>query len=212
VGFFDWTLLDASAHAIGVNEGAERVRPSIEERADKRRRLQGSGRDRFGNLVYALRAGREMPFYGRRAERLRWHPIAWRLVKLIALIAVVYALAWVASEYWRAQRVDTWQGPDTAVTSGQRLDGCARANTVHDDYLPSWIRYNGRTYLLTDAAWPVLGQGARDATGQIETGYELGDRRLLTPNTTAPGEPTRVLIVRPPTYVASVYVYAAECG
>lgn len=190
-----------------------RPRPSIAERAARREALQRSERDRYANLVRALQAGRELPIRPRRPERLRWHPIAWLLLRLAGLVVVVYLLGSVAQSVWRNMRVDTWAGPDASVSSGQRLEGCAAANAQSHTYLPTWLRYGGRVYVMTPRQRPLVGQGLPGGTRQIETGYTLERLRMLIPSEGVdPAAPSHVLIVQAGSFVAAIFQHAPECG
>jgi hypothetical protein len=195
-----------------ADQPAPRARPSIEERAARRQALQRSERDRYANLVRALQAGREIPLRPRRGERLQWHPVAWLLLRLAAVGVVAYLLASFAHGIWRENRVETWAGPTAEVTSGQRLAGCAAANQQQHSYLPTWVRYGGRVYVLTERQRPLVGQGLPGQTRQIETGYSLERLRILVPRETAdPAAPPYILVIQTGSFAAAIFDHAPEC-
>jgi hypothetical protein len=195
-----------------ADESTPRDRPSIEERAARRQALQRSERDRYSNLVRALQAGREVPLRDIRRDRAQWHPVAWLLVRLAIVGVAVYLLASFAHGVWREQRVDTWAGPTADVTSGQRLAGCDAANVQSHSYLPTWVRYGGRVYVLTPRMRPLVGQGLPGQTRQIETGYSHERLRILIPTEVDdPAAPSRILVVQTGSPAAAVYPHAPEC-
>jgi hypothetical protein len=161
---------------------AERVRPqrpSIEERAARREAI-AHGTDRYSSLVRALRAGREMQLQGRRRRGFRlgldWNPVAGKLLLLVVVVAVAYMGLRFGSEWLRRERVETWSGPDATVTSGQKQAACVEAGLIETiDIYPSWVRWQGRTLLRTDYIRP----GVIDGVRYIDTGYSLGDLRLV---------------------------------
>ena len=196
-----------------TEEPATRGRPSIAERAARREALQRSERDRYSNLVRALQAGRELPLGTARGERMKWHPIAWTLVRLAILAVIVYAVGSVGYNFWRQQHVYAWAGPTADVTSGQRLAGCAAANGQDHGYLPTWVRHGDRTYVLTPRQRPLVNEGRVGETRQIETGYTLERFRVLIPaEVLDPAAPTHILLVQSPSFVAAIYQHAPECG
>jgi hypothetical protein len=194
---------------------AYRPRPSIAERAARRQALQRSERDRYSNLVRALQAGREVPLRPRTGERLRWHPVAWLLLRIALVGALVYGAAVLAHRFWREQAVDTWAGPDATVTSGQRLAGCAPANAQYHADLPTWVRYGNQTYVLTERQRPLVGAGMPGETRQIETGYSLDRLRILIPTELPPDQrdpPSRILLVAAGSYAAAIFQHTPECS
>jgi hypothetical protein len=196
-----------------TDQPESRPRPSISERAARREALQRSERDRYANLVRALQAGREIPLRPGRGERLQWHPIA-RVLVLLAIVGVIgYAVATVANNVWREMRVDVWAGPDGNVTSGQRLAGCVPANSQRHAYLPTWVRYGGRVYVLTERQRPLVGQGMPDQTRQIETGYTLERLRILVETELPAGEPpSRILLIQAGSFAAAIFDHTPECS
>ena len=82
-------------------------------------------------------------------------------------------------------RVDTWSGPDGSVTSGQRLEDCPLVGTVRDDIFPSWIRFDGKVYRLTDTIRPM---GFEPDPDFPATGYTLGSMALFRVVNTPEGQ------------------------
>ncbi len=197
-----------------MSEGpASRDRPSIAERAARRQALQRNERDRYSNLVRALQAGREIPLRPRRGERLQWHPIAWLLIRLAVVGVVIYFVASFGLNFWRDQQVNTWAGPDTTVTSGQRLAGCATANAQSHEYLPTWVRFAGQVYVLTPRQRPLLGQGMPNETGHIETGYSLERLRIMIPSEPPQDDPPgQILVVQAGSVAAAIFLHEPACG
>lgn len=192
---------------------AHRDRPSIAERAARRQELQRSERDRYANLVRALQAGREIPLRPRRGERLEWHPVAWLLVRLALLGVLVYAVVSVSYNFWRNQQVDAWTGPDASVTSGQRLAGCGPANSQGHEYLPTWVRFHDRVYVLTPRQQPLRGGGLPNETGHIETGYSLERLRIMIPSQLPSDEPAPyIYVVQSGSLAAAIYNFEPTCA
>jgi hypothetical protein len=152
-------------------------RPSIGERAARRERVERGGADRYSSLMRAMRAGQEMPWQRRRQRTisLEWHPIAWALVRALVVVVIAYGAIVVGFNAWRDSRVETWAGPDATVTSGQRLADCPQVNDLHDDSFPTWIRFQGSVYGLTDTIRPY---GFTSNDEYPDTGYRLGSLRL----------------------------------
>jgi len=157
----------------------DRRRLSIEERAARRDAINHAGRDRWAALVRSLQAGRELPVgrpAGRRV-RISIDPVFWTVLKLVAVGLAVYAIAIGAQTWIRERAVDTWAGPDAAVTSGLTLAGCPDASGIRDPTFPSWLKVGDAVYLLTDRRRPFLEiEGAR---GFSDSGYHNGALRLL---------------------------------
>jgi hypothetical protein len=185
-------------------------RPTIEERAERRERLESGGSDRYTSLMRALHAGREVPIQRREARSLQWHPVAGKL--LVAAVVAVVAYAAIVAGYnaWRDSRVDTWSGPDATVTSGQRLANCPVANDLHDDTFPTWIRYGGRLYLLTGRVRPIGNEATPDYP---QLPYELGDLRLHTVENTPDGREGKIMLLRlADAAVGQVFELNTDCG
>jgi hypothetical protein len=138
--------------------------------------MQHAGRDRYSSLLRTLQAGQELPWQQRRGgRRLAWNPIAGKLLR-VAIVAVLLYLALTAAlGLWRDARVDVWSGPDASVTSGQRLEGCAQVGSVRDGIFPSWIRFEGTVYRLTQTNRPM---GFEPDAAFPQTGYTLGSLEL----------------------------------
>jgi hypothetical protein len=185
-------------------------RPTIEERAERRERIESGGSDRYTSLMRALHAGREVPIQRREARSLQWHPIAGKL--LVAGVVGLLAYAAIVTGYnaWRDSRVDTWSGPDAAVTSGQRLANCPVANDLHDDTFPTWIRFQGHVYVLTERIRPV---GNTPTPDYPMAPYQLGDLRLHTIANTADGREGKLILLRlASAATGQVFELNPDCG
>lgn len=189
-----------------------RSRPSIAERAAKRDRLSHEGSDRYSSLVRALQDGREVPDRPTRAMPLTWHPVLWTMLRLALVAGSLYLIALFGWNWWRDQQVDTWSGPDASVQSGQRLEGCLAAGQSHDDLLPSWVRYEGSVYVLTDARWALGHRSRPGETSLVETGYSLAQKRILLTDEPAAGTaPTSLVVALPPADGGALYLPHPEC-
>ena len=187
-----------------------RSRPTIDERAERRRRVESGGSDRYTSLLRALHAGEEIPLVRRRGRSLEWHPIARRLV--IAAIVGVLAYAAIVTGYnaWRDSRVDTWSGPDASVTSGQRLADCPLANDQHDDTFPTWVRYAGHVFILSGRVRPV---GNAPTPDYPATPYQLGVLRLHTVTNTPDGREGRIILLKlADSAVGQVFDLSPDCS
>jgi hypothetical protein len=174
-------------------DGSHRNRATISERAARRDSLEASGADRYDSLFRHLTAGRELPAVRGAGLGARWHPVARQLLALFLVVAGVYAAFTVASEVVREFRVDTWSGPGTAVTSGQRLDDCPAFVRNGDAVFPNWIRVDGRVFHHLGAQLPV----GESNIGKyyVDAGYTLGDLRIYRVTTEGLGElGTRILV------------------
>jgi hypothetical protein len=191
---------------------AEPTRPSIEERAERRRSLQRTYPDRYTGLIQVLRRGRHDGGGRLLSDPARWHPVMRQLIVASFVAVALIAAFYVLNELWRAGRIDTWSGPTSAVTSGQEMLACLPDWTQRDDALPTWMRYGDLVYAKTDRLRALRGQGRVGETGQIEAGYRLGDMRLLLPPETPEGQPPRsVFIVIEPGPAATIYELAPDC-
>ena len=189
-----------------------RSRPSIAERAARRERLERDGRDRYGSLVRALQAGREVPLGRTRETPFQWHPVAWMLVRLALVMAALYVIGLGGWNWWRDQQVDTWSGPDATVQSGQRLEGCLTANAQRDDLLPTWIRFAGTVYVRSPRVRPVRGEGQPGATQYVESGYSQDRVRILLYEPPVAGEQAQELIlVIPPARGGAIFKPDPTC-
>ena len=185
-------------------------RRSVSERAAQRDRMHQAGRDRYSSLLHTLHAGREMPLQPRaRGLRLAWHPIAGTLLRLAVVGVLLYVAVTTGLAFWRDVRVDTWSGPDGSVTSGQRLADCPLVGAVHDDLFPSWIRFEGKVFLLTDTIRPI---GFEPDADFPTTGYGQGSMTLFRIARTPDGEAGRIMAVKLATSaVGQVYRLAPDC-
>jgi hypothetical protein len=184
----------------------------VEERAAKRARLEEPDRDRYDSLLRHLRAGREMELEQRRRRTfgLDIHPIAARLVLAAIVIAVVWMLGIVATDLVRQRVVDTWDGPDASVQSGLLLDGCPVIEFEEDVYLPSWVRFEGRTYRWADLSVPIGSSSI--GTTYVPTGYRHDDLELFTvTGTDAVRSGEQVMIRQGDAFVGAIYL-ASSCG
>jgi hypothetical protein len=193
------------------DDAGVRSRPSIEERAERRRALQQQHPDRYSSLIDVLRGdrpGRAVRF----SDPAQWHPIMRQLIVVSVVIAALLAVGYVVSDMLRQGRIDAWSGPTATVTSGQEVLACLPADTTPDDQLPTWIRYGERVYARTDFLRPLRNQGRIDETGQVETGYRLDRMRILLPmEDPADQVPARLLVVIEPGPAATLYEWAPAC-
>ncbi len=200
----------------GASEEAEgpRERMSIAERAARRDRVV-TGHDRYSSLVRVLRAGREIPLRPRRRRRLAalfddldWHPIATRLVVLVAVVAIVVTGAKLGGDWLRERTVSTWSGPDASVTSGQRLDACPDATAPASvETYPNWVRYGGQLYVRTDDVRP----GLVDGVSYLDSGYHLDHLLLVLLEGTPAGRARQELMLWSDGAMAG-YVYHVAPG
>lgn len=186
-------------------------RRSVKERAAQRDRVQRSGRDRFSNLLRTLQGGQELPWQGQsRSHPMAWHPIAGTLLRGAVIAVLLYVAITAALGIWRGARVDTWSGPDAAVTSGQRLPDCPLIGNVRDDLFPSWIRFDGKVYGLTDTIRPM---GFKPDPDFPATGYRHDQMALHRAFNTPDGAAGRIVLVRLDTSaVGRVYREAPDCS
>lgn len=170
-------------------------RPSIGERAARRDRVESGGADRYASLMRAMRAGQEMPWQRRRQRTisLEWHPIAWTLLRLAVVVVIAYGAVVIGYNAWRDGRIDTWAGQDASVASGQRLADCPQVNSLHDDIFPTWIRFEGSVYGITDAIRPF---GFTPTDSYPDTGYKLGSLRLHRIANTPDGLAGQIVLVK----------------
>jgi hypothetical protein len=190
---------DPSAHRL-----------SIAERAAKRERMAHSGRDRYASLIRTLQAGRELPVGRVRAIHYEWHPLAWRLGRVLLAAVVIYAAARFGATILRDNAVDTWRGPDAAVQSGQRLSGCAPVNVLHDEVYPTWVRFGGVVYRMAGSRRPVLAPTPKN--GYRPTGYTLGSLMLLTIESSPDGRARNTLLIYDNTSPAGeLYMREPDC-
>ena len=186
------------------------TRRSVSERAAQRDRMQGVGGDRYSSLLHTLHAGRELPLQPRpRGLRLEWHPIAGTLLRLAVVVVLLYLAITTGLAVWRDARIDVWSGPDGSVTSGQRLADCPLAGAVHDDLFPSWIRFDGKVFLLTDTIRPM---GFKPDADFPATGYSLDSMTLFRIAGTPDGQAGLTMAVKlSNSAVGQVYRLNADC-
>jgi hypothetical protein len=187
-------------------------RLSIEERAAKRDRMEHSGRDRFGSLLRTLQAGQELPVGTAQKARYEWHPIFGRLIVAVIVVVVAWFALRAGVTVWRDNTTDTWAGPDATVQSGQRLEGCAPVNILHDDAFPTWIRFQGSVYVMANARRPVAEVTVEN--GYEATGYTNDSRLLLHMLDPATGSPRadQVLIYDPRAATGELYRIMPDCS
>jgi hypothetical protein len=195
-----------------MSDRPRRDRLSIAERAARRDYVLSRGRDRFTALLRILQAGREMPLVQRGGYEVDWRSWAWRIGKVVLAVAAVGFAGLFALDLVRDQRVDTWAGPDGSVRSGRHLAGCVEADGLRDEVYPSWVRFSGSVFVLLHVLRPVA-DPAVGGTGLTESGYSLGQMRLLTegPAASAP-ERGRIFLILPPAVAAEVYTVTPECA
>ena len=134
-----------------------------------------------------------------------------RTVILIAAVVVVVWLAAIAVTDWlRRDAVDTWAGPDSTVTSGQRLAGCTDLSFAEDVYFPDWIRFDGRVYRWTDDLTPI--GSASFADRFATTGYRSGDLELFRIVDSPEGLEGKRIMVRQGDAMAGAIYVLSDCG
>jgi hypothetical protein len=172
-----------------------RGRPSIEERVARREQVDRHGKDRYDTLLRHLRAGQEVPLERRgRREALDWHPIAGKIVIAALVIAGAYLALSTVVNLIRENRVDQWTGPDTSVTSGQKLDTCPSLYHADDPVFPNWIRFKGAIFQQLDAVVPVGDTNIGSA--YLDTGYTLDKLRIYTVENPGLGPAGSRIVVR----------------
>ncbi len=189
----------------------ERARPSIAERAARREEMQSTGRDRYSSLLRSLQAGHEMPIR-RRGGRISidWHPVLGTLIKVAVVVVIAYAAISFGTQWWRENHVETWSGPDAAVTSGVRLAGCPAANDIRVDVYPSWLTYGGSVYVYTGDKRPFVGP---DTAGFEGTPYANGTMHLALINNTPDGKTRDTVLVWLEGGIAGVeFARAPDCS
>ena len=176
----------APTAAPGVEPGTDRPRASIEERAQRRERLQ-AGRDRYASLLRSLQAGREVPL-ARPGPRLRiaWHPVLRTLILGAIAVLVLWFGARAGLDWIRHGQVTTWTGPDATVQSGQVLRGCPIVDTIDNPIFPSWVRWSGSVYVYSGWKRPFL--GIDRTPGFSESGYRTGNLHLYLIDNTPDGK------------------------
>jgi len=173
--------------------------------------MQQAGRDRYSSLLRTLQAGQELPWQQqRRGRRLVWHPVAGTLLRFVAVGVLLYLAVTAGLGIWRDQRVDVWTGSDATVSSGQRLADCPLVGSVRDDIFPSWIRFDGMIYRLTDLIRPM---GFEPNPDFPPTGYALGSMTLYRETSTPDGQTGKIVLVRLETSaVGRVFRATPDCS
>jgi hypothetical protein len=158
-----------------------------------------------------LQAGQELPWQQQgRGRRLAWHPIAGKLLRVLAVGVLLYIAVIAGLGIWRDGRVDRWAGPDATVSSGQRLADCPLVGSVRDDLFPSWIRFSAVVYRLTDTIKPMGFQADPDLPS---TGYSLGSMTLYRVLNTPEGQAGDIVLVKLDTSaVGRVYRATRDCS
>jgi len=183
-----------------VTEGSapgRRGRPSIEERVARREQVDRHGKDRYDTLLRHLRAGQEVPLERhRRREALDWHPIAGKVIIAAVAIAAIYLALTTVLDIIRENRVDQWSGPDTSVTSGQKLDSCPSLYHADDPVFPNWVRFKGAIFqqFIGHAVVPV--GDTNIGTSYLDTGYTLDRMRIYTVENPGMGPPGSRIVLR----------------
>lgn len=185
-------------------------RRTVEERAAQRERMQHAGRDRYSSLLRTLQAGQELPWQPRSGgRRLAWHPIAGKLLRASIIAILAYVAITTGLSIWRDQRVDVWSGPDGSVSSGQLLADCPLVGGVRDNLFASWLRFDGKVYLLTDTIRPM---GFEPDADFPATGYRLGQMALYRVINTPDGKEGRIVLIKLDTSaVGRVYRLTPDC-
>ena len=142
----------------------------------------------------------------RRTFGLDIHPIAARLVVLAFAVTALWVAGIVLTDVVRERVVDTWDGPDASVQSGLLLEGCPVIEFEEDVYLPSWIRFEGRTYRWADLSVPI-GTSSIGET-YLPTGYRHDDLELFR---VAARDGEQVMIRQGEAFVGAIYL-ASSCG
>jgi hypothetical protein len=126
------------------------------------------------------------------------------------IVAVVWLGAIVVTDRLRADRVDTWQGPDATVQSGLRLTGCDLPSFPEDSYFPGWLRFERRVYRWADLSAPV--SPASIPAIYEPTGYRLGDLQLYLINSSPSGrDRERIMVRNGDASAGAVYLLVPGC-
>lgn len=176
----------APTAAPGAEPDHDPPRASIEERAQRRERLQ-AGRDRYAALLRSLQAGREVQLVRPGARiRVEWHPILRTLILVTIAVLVLWFGAWAGLDWIRRGQLTTWTGPDATVQSGQVLQGCPIVDAIDNPVFPSWVRWNGSIYRYSGWKRPFM--GIDQTAGFSESGYRTGDLHLYLIENTPDGK------------------------
>ncbi len=175
--------------------------------------MESPERDRYDALLRQLQAGREIrtPATRRRAFGLPdIHPIAGRLLLLAVLVAVGWLAAIRITDAIRIGRVDTWAGPDASVQSGLRLAGCPDFAFPEDPYFPSWVRFDGFTYIWAGRALPIVDDVI--GTSYERTGYTNGSLELFRIISNPEGRAGREILMREGQSAGGAVYVLSDCG
>ena len=196
--------------APGPDPGRNPPRVSVEERAERRERLE-QGHDRYTALLRHLQAGREVRLTRPGARsRIEWHPILRTLILAAIVAVVIWFVARAGLDWIRRGQVTTWTGPDAAVQSGQVLAGCATVEAIDNPVFPSWVRWGGHVYAYTGSKRPFVGITATN--GFRESGYRTGDLHLYLIDNTPDGQSRDTILLWFEGGIAGVeYARAPDC-
>ena len=202
---------DVTTASSGIPVASDRGRPSIAERAARRDELVTAGRDRYTALLRSLQAGRELPLHrAGRGIAVDWHPVLWTLVRVAAVVLLLYVTVRVGTQWWRENHVETWSGPDATVQSGVVLQGCPVVNAIRVDDFPSWVLFEGSIYRYTGSKRPYLGP---ETSGFTQTPFTNGSLRLVLIDDTTDGKARDTILLWLVDAVAGVeYARTPECS
>lgn len=173
--------------------------------------MQAGDRDRHASLLHALRAGQEIPLEVEKRQRIEWNPVGWLILRVALLLALAYLGVVFGGRLLRESRTETWTGPDGAVQSGQQLAGCPPVDAIDDSSFPSWIRFDGKVYRLTDTFRPM--GDPPDPADDTPTGYRLPPMTLYRIANTPDGLEGLVVVVRlDGSPVGRIYRLTPECA
>jgi hypothetical protein len=192
-------------------EGSPKERLTIEERAARRAGLSSDGSDRYDRLVDTLRDGREAPTGREKKYAVEWNPVARKLLIAAIAVALAYIVIRAGLDLVRERRIDTWNGPDATVQSGQRLADCPALNALSDDVFPTWIRFGGRLYGIRDERRVVV--ELPGFPGPTKSGYTLGEMQLLLDDISPQGKSREfILLWLPSSTAGQVFRPVPECN
>ena len=172
--------------------------------------------DPFERLLDHLRNGRPLPPRARRGMPSIYrsvHVRFWQTTAIVVAAAVLWFVAASALNWYRDNHVETWTGPTTTVTSGGQLAGCPAASAVGSDTVyPNWVRFDGRVYIRSTRAVPVVDSATGPDGTYPATGYTLGSIRLLR-STTSPAARAgdEIVLDTPGTVGSPVFVADPSC-
>jgi hypothetical protein len=135
-----------------------------------------------------------VPVRRRRSYGVDIHPSAGKVVGLALVVFLAYAAFAAVAGFLRDNRVDTWQGPDATVQSGQHLAGCPAVDARSDVYFPSWIRFEGKVFSWASASYPM--GDLNIPKSYVATDYAHDDLRIYRVESTPEGRDGKAIIVR----------------